>query len=256
MSETNPYEEDSSRPSDSSWKEQGEERILKDTQGVVFKRSLISLQGSLVLTNKRLLFIVGDRWKRDDGLPPLMSTSLSDMGTNQSDKEDSSSNDIPDNTNNFSIPLDRVESTVGRKGILKNTLFVRIRDQVTDELTTLEFNARVRPPSLEDPGNIDNWASWIEKAQTSTPEEFENTYGEKSTQPSGYFREGLDHMIMDLLDDEEWKGLFQMGEELSLRYNESIDVDEIESACKALVKQKLVEEDDMGEFFRKRTTEQ
>jgi lipoate-protein ligase A len=57
--------------------------------------------------------------------------------------------------------------------------------------------------------------------------------------------------VLDELGDNQWKGFFQISKDLREKYDISVDPDKLEGICQEMVKEKVLEQDKYGAFFRK-----
>lgn len=204
------------------------EATLKTMDGIIIKNGRNVQEGALLLTSRRLLFARGESIKGDSDLQRILH-----------------------NPEAFSIPLEQVASVSGNRGFLRPSLKVVWRNAPADQSTTkTEFMQKNGPRNLDDAKNaISEWGPIIERAAVSDvdPAEFQTN---SATEPAIDETE-LRTRVLEELDDKQWKGFFQIERDLREKYGDSIDPDALESCCSKLVKEKLVEQDKHGEFFKK-----
>jgi hypothetical protein len=220
------------------------EVVLREAQGVIFKSSLVMLEGNLVLTNKHLLFSVAKWFDDISRIEDRIDLDDTNLGT-----EDSDDNDDQKDSNNLSISLDSIVFAEGRKDLFRPSLLVTWHDDETNQTTRAEFIQKTKSLDVGSE-SISDWDSLIEQARASQISKIQN----ESSAQYNWWTDNLESRILAILEEVEWKGLFKIREELKQESNEDLDVDKIEASCKKLVAQKLVEQDAIGEFFRKRAS--
>lgn len=200
------------------------EKPVRTMINVVMKNGRSLKEGSLILTNKRLAFVTGK--------------------VNLADKDISST---LQGGNVSEIPLDNVAAVTGNRGILRPSLIVLWHNQPGDQNTTrTEFIQNYKPKNLEEVRNgINEWAPLIE--ENAIP----NEEGSNLESESKVSEKELRGRVLDELGDMQWKGFFQISKELREKYDISVDPDSLENVCHELAKEKLIEEDKYGAFFRK-----
>jgi hypothetical protein len=202
------------------------ETPLRTMINVICRNSRSVKDGSLILTNRRLAFVTGK----------LDTTDTKDISK------------ILQGGEVLEIPLDQVVNVTGNRGILRPSLNVVWRNQPgSDETTKTEFIQNYRPKNLEEARNgINEWVPFIEKA--AVPDD------EGSLQPTGepiVDEKELKSRVLDELGDSQWKGFFQISKDLREKYDISVDPDRLEGICQEMVKEKILEQDKYGAFFRK-----
>ncbi len=203
------------------------EAVLKTQDNVIRKNSRAVQEGALLLTNRRLVFAVG-----------------------KSAQEDADVQELLQERDAFAIPLEQIVTVSGNRGILRPSLNVVWHNLPGDPSTTkTEFLQKYRPANMEElKSAINEWVPLVEKAATSDMEAPEaQTKSVESTIDEGELRS----RVLEELGDMHWKGFFQIEKELDEKYGTSIDPDVLEACCAKLVKEKLVEQDKHGEFYRK-----
>ena len=204
------------------------ESLLKKHDNVIFRKNRSVQEGALLLTNRRLVFATGKSVRGDNDVQGILQGQ-----------------------DTYAIPLDQIANVSGNRGILRPSLKVTWHEQAGDLATTkIEFVQKNGPRTLDEVRNaISEWVPIIDQAARSEIE-IPELQIESSPQPVANERELRSH-VLDELGDMHWKGFFQMSRDLQEKYGTSIDPDALESICNKLVKEKLVEQDKHGEFFRK-----
>lgn len=203
------------------------EFVLKGMDSVVCRNSRSVQEGALVLTNRRLAFVQNETLGDDSGAQKILQ------------KRDL-----------FSIPLNQVVTVSGNRGIIRPSIKVVWHSLPGDPTSTkTEFTQKNGPRSLEEARNgIDQWVQLIEKAATS--DEVEPPKMNEGLEPNVDSGELKLH-VLEELEDMQWKGFFQIEKDIEEKYGGSINPDSLEATCDRLVKEKLIEQDKYGHFFRK-----
>ena len=142
----------------------------------------------------------------------------------------------------------------GNRGILRPSLKVAWHPQPGDPSTTkLEFVQKSSPRTLDDVRNaISEWVTTIDQAARNEIVAPELQAENPSIPVQLAINESeLRSRVLDDLNDMQWKGFFQISRDLDDKYGTSVDPDALENLCNKLVKEKLIEQDKHGEFFRK-----
>ncbi|HYB03530.1 MAG TPA: hypothetical protein VED17_03650 [Nitrososphaerales archaeon] len=207
------------------------ESVLRRQDNVIFRNNRSIQEGVLVLTTKRLVFASGKSIKGDGGVQ-----------------------DILQDRSAYAIPLEQIANVSGNRGILRPSLKVAWHPQPGDPSTTkLEFVQKSSPRTLDDVRNaISEWVPTIDQAARNeiVAPELQADTPSISAQPAINESE-LRSRVLDDLNDMQWKGFFQISRDLDDKYGTSVDPDALENLCNKLVKEKLIEQDKHGEFFRK-----
>jgi len=223
-----------------------DEAMLAQEQGVRMRKSgerqeleggLGELDGTLVLTNHRVIFVSTN--ERQDN---LKLDKLNVIQLVYSDVEELTS--IPKTGNNLFIPLPSITSVKGHFGRLERpSLEVKWRNGVEQGRVFVErLTGRSRRRNLND------WASVIERLKAGN---------QKLIQlPKIPAADTLDGKIMLILADMQKKGTFEIEQEVENRFNTQLDPDDVQAACKRLAGTGLLEEipDRSGDvYYRKRS---
>ncbi len=205
------------------------ENVVRTQENVICRNSLTILEGTLFLTNRRLVFVAGQEKPEDEDIQKML--------------------DRPDA---LSIPLDQVVTAAGNRGILRQSLNVVWHNPADSPSTTkTEFLQKNRPRNLAEAQNaINEWVLQIEDAAVSEVK----TEQEEMVQSSPSWDQ-LDSKVLESLGDMKWKGFFQLERDLEETYGASLDPDDLEASCIRLAKEKLIQQDKYGAFFKKLPTQ-
>jgi hypothetical protein len=160
-------------------------------------------------------------------------------------------NNVPNDPDNYSIPLRSIISAEGHRGVFRPVLKVQAYDY-SGQTVDYEFVTKIKSSSEEN--NVDGWAGII--SDLNDGKYSLNLSGVSVNAPPAAQQQQHDNDLQDrllvVLGDMQWKGLFMIEKELEDEYLERVDPDEIESLCQNLVRDVVLEVDDTGEFYRKR----
>jgi len=213
-----------------------------------FKKELESglggeLEGTLVLTNRQVIFVTTDEREDDLRISLGQRLGLGKMRLFYSDVEDLKT--IPREPGNLFIPLASISSVTGhgsRGGLERPSLEVKWAEggNKVSGIFIEVITGRSRKRNLND------WAPVIERLKAG---------GQKLVsipKPPGV--ETLEGKIMLILADMQRKGLFTIEDEVETAFKVKLDPDDVQTACEALASRGLVkcEPDSSGDmFFRK-----
>lgn len=198
-----------------------EELVETETQ-VMSRGSKAVVQGTLVLTNKRIALInPEDANQLSSGVERVLEKAQ------------------------LVIPIDSVDSVSGQRGILRTSLVVDWHSPKGGASTTkTEFIQRSRPPNQK---AISDWIPLIENQVWGESKE-----GQVSS-PTDLSE--LETRVLETFTSNGWVGYFQLTRELEEKYQTDIDPDDLDNVLAKLVKEKKVEKEKVGEFFRKVSSE-
>jgi hypothetical protein len=193
------------------------EALIESETQVMSKSGKKVLQGTLVLTNKRIALI-----------NPEDANQLSSGIDRALEKAQ------------IVIPIDSVDSVSGQRGILRISLIVDWHNPPGSAVTTkTEFIQRSRAPNQK---AINDWIPLIEN----------QVWGESKEEGFGPTDlSELETRVLDAFTGNGWVGYFQLSRELGEKYQTSIDPDDLDNVLAKLVKEKKLEKEKVGEFFRK-----
>jgi hypothetical protein len=190
------------------------------------------LEGTLVLTNQRLIFVCTNEQQDKVPLIRLVYSDVKDLAS------------IPRTDGNVFIPLTSIRSVKGHPGRLERPS-LEVKWQETSEV------GRVFVERLTGPGrrkNLNDWATVIERLKAGKqkivqlqPVPSENT---------------VDGKIMRVLADMQRKGTFEIEEEAEAQFETKLDPDDVQAACERLSTNGLLERfpDKSGDvYYQKRS---
>ena len=222
----------SSEHTQGSLSDEQEEVILAEEQGANMRSAGTSKEleaefgvglkeGTLILTNKRLIFVCTNEKGED-----LPVGYFGDHMLLYSEVEDLDS--IPEQAPNVFVPLEAA-SAVGRKGGLgRPSLRVAWKDKGgSHDLTFTETLTGRRKRNLND------WATVMENIKNGTQK--------LSGLPKVPSTESLKGKVMHVLADMQEKGLMEIEEAVEGEYGIDLDPDEVQAACDDLSSQHLLE---------------
>jgi len=196
------------------------------------------LEGTLVLTNHRLIFVCTNEQKDNVREGPGMVMRLV-----YSDVEDLAS--IPKTDDNLFIPLTSITTVKGHSGRLERPSLA-ISWHEADETRGRVFIERLTGRSRRK--NLGDWASTIERLKAGI---------QKITPlPQTSAPDSIDGKIMRVLGDMQRKGLFEIEEEAEKQFKIKLDPDEVQAACERLSKNGLLDRlpDKSGDtYYQKRS---
>lgn len=231
--------------------------MIAQEQGVLCKKGLIkSVQGTLVLTNLRLIFACGaeniESFDNQVDSKEPTSKKLSEETKNlaldlQSEggilvySDIDSLTSIPENPSNLFVQLSSIKSVSGHKGIagmpkLKVSWLERAETKETEFEQTITGGKK----------NLADWAEVIQSLKAGMLE--------LRSIPEPPSKDSLEGKVALVMGDMQEKGLFEIQEEVESRFKVDLDPDELERACENLVsKGYLIKEPDStgDDFYRK-----
>lgn len=197
-------------------------------------------EGTLVLTNRRLIFVTTNEKKEDLPEPSLLDP-WGKVALFYSDVEDLSA--IPIDPKNTFIPISAISSVSGHRGVVGPRL-----DVVWSEDGRKRFAAFTEELTGRRKRNLNDWAHIIGRLKSGTQTIIDL--------PPGPQADSLEGKAMGVLADMQEKGVMTIVGELSETFKQEFDPDEVEAACDKLSSQGLLERnpDSSGDvFYRKRS---
>ncbi|HUI00271.1 MAG TPA: hypothetical protein VLX56_01425 [Nitrososphaerales archaeon] len=193
-------------------------------------------QGTLVLTDRRLIYVHGGEKEED-----LRIGAFSQKRLFFADVEDLDS--VSMDAASLEIPIATIAGTAGKKvpGAAPK-LEVKWSDHGIQRVS--EFVQQVTGGSRKK--NLNDWAAVIDKLR--------NKKIKILPLPPAPSVDELEGKVLAALGDMQEKGLFTIEEELEGRYNVKLDPDDVESACEKLASIGLVKNVSAkgeGPFYRK-----
>jgi len=205
-----------------------QELILAQEQSVLSKSGLgKEIQGTLVLTNSRLLFVAATA----EDAPALGLSAVRFY----SDVEDL--NSVGQNPSNISIPLASILTPKGHAGMMTNpNLKIKYNDGSSEK--NAEFIQTITGGRKK---NLNDWAKIIEDLRNGKI---------KIKIPSWLpDKNSLESRIVDTLADLQEKGIFEIEAEIETKYKIDLDPDKVEEACNNLVSKGILEKE-AEDFYR------
>jgi hypothetical protein len=219
-----------------------DEIILAQEQSVIRKSdSGENVQGTLVLTNKRLLFLPANKEEELD--MNIAGLSRRSGMLRYADVEDL--NQIPNSPENLFIALHSIVHVSGSEGII-HPPNLKVNWNENGKGRHVEFSEEIIGGRKKD---LRDWAKVIDslrtgKLQISRPQ---NSLPDKDT---------LEGKILYVLGDMQEKGTLEIEEEVEHTFGVDLDPDQVEAACDKLVSQDFLDyiPDQSGDkFYRKRS---
>jgi hypothetical protein len=201
------------------------EIVLAEEQGVLFRISAgQEIEGSLVLTSKRLLFVVA---KQEEDMQFMGFTKRMRFA----DVEDL--NSIPQDPSNLLVSVDSIVEVKGSSGIV-HTPELKVKWMEAGKERGAEFvetliGSRILGGRKK---NINDWAKVIERIKSGQV---------KLVIPSNLpGRDTLEGRVLYVLSDYQEKGPLEIEEEVEKSFSVDLDPDAVEAACENLRKLGLV----------------
>lgn len=227
---------------------ENDEAMLAQEQGVVMREAGMKkelegqlggeLEGTLLLTNRRLIFVCTNEKGEDVRITPLRKMRLV-----YSDVEDLAS--IPASGPSLFIEIPSISSVKGHTGHVTRPSFeVKWQDGADEKgrVFVEHLSGRSRRKNLND------WATVIERLKTGKQKLI---HLPKSPGP-----DTLDGKIIRVLADMQRKGIFEIEEEAENQFKVKLDPDEVQAACDRLSNGGLVKRipDPSGDlYYQKRS---
>jgi hypothetical protein len=227
------------------------EVILAQEQGVVMRAGgrekeleagfgVGTLEGTLVLTNKRLIFACTE--EREEDLPGEAGLNPSGkIGLVYSEVEDL--NTIPSRGPNLFVPIEAVSSARGHEeGIERPSLMVAWYDKGTH---TAVFTETLLGKRMH---NLNDWAHIIEGLKKGTQK--------LASLPKPPSIDSLEGRIVHVLSDMQEKGVFEIEDAVETEFKVDLDPDEVQAVCERLASQGLLDRfpDSSGDVFFRRAS--
>ena len=223
--------------------EKHSEIILAQEQSVAHKAGFAKeVQGTLILTNKRLIFVAANQ--EMDFRVATVLTPGSMEHFRFADVDDLE--DIPDYPENLSIPLDEIEIDEGEEHFFENpTLKIKWLEDGTERKA--EFIADISNVGRKI--DLKDWAKTIDSLKNKT----KNISTPATIPPS---TDTLEGKILYILGDMQDKGVLEIEEQTEEHFKVELEPDEVEAACKrleALGFIDLVDNTSGDDFYRMRS---
>lgn len=194
-------------------------------------------EGTLVLTNTRIIFVCTD--EKGEDLP--IGYFIGDQLLLYSEVEDLDK--IPGRSPNIFIPLE-IASVKGHKGEFgRPSLEVSWRDK--DGAHNLVFTETLTGRRKN---NLNDWAPIIDKIKDGTQR--------LVALPKPPSTDSLEGKVMHVLADMQEKGVLEIEEDVEGEYKIDLDPDEVQSACDSLFSQSFLTRspDSSGDLYYRRVS--
>ncbi|HEV2137923.1 MAG TPA: hypothetical protein VGR53_03710 [Nitrososphaerales archaeon] len=230
---------------------QNDEVILAQEQGVTMRSAggakeleaefgVGTIEGTLVLTNKRLIFVCTNEEEED--LPGAALNPLSKFRLVYSEVEDLAS--IPTSSPNVFVPITSVSLVAGhRGGVERPSLRLTWKDNDGDH--TMVFTEGLIGRRKR---NLNDWVPIITNLKAGTQK--------LVPLPSPPSTDSLEGQIIRVLSDMQEKGVFEIEEAVETRFKVDLDPDQVQAACDKLASQGLLVRfpDSSGDVFYRRAS--
>ena len=223
--------------------QEGQEIILAEEQSVLNKTGFMKeTQGTLILTNKRLVFVAANQ-----ELDFRVSTIISPGSMEHfrfADVDDLKN--VPAYPENLSIPINEIEIEKGVEYFFENPhLKIKWLDRGSEKKAQFiaDINSTGRKIDLKD------WVKVIDSLKSGTL---------KITSPATHppNRDTLEGKVLYILGDMQDKGLLEIEEQAEEYFKLELGPDDVEAACQKLTTLGLVDkvESNSGDsFYRRRS---
>ncbi len=218
------------------------------------------VEGTLILTNKRLIFACGGEKEeslqieigKDEPLSQKVKDEIVNLeedlvGTGgpltYSEVEDLK--DISPDPGNIFIPILSITSVAGHKGFI-GLPKLKVTWEDGDKIKTTEFQEVLSGPSRAK--NLSDWAEIIEGLRS------ENIIIKRLPNPPS--KDTLEWKIAYIMGDMQDKGVVEIEEQVETKFKLDLDPDVVEMACNRLVETGYLDKitDEGGDdFYRKRS---
>jgi len=190
------------------------------------------LEGTLVLTNRQLIFVCTNEQQDKPSLMRLVYSDVEDLAS------------IPRTDGNVFIPLPSITSVKGHSGHLERPS-LEVKWQEASEVGRV-FVERLTGSSRR--RNLNDWATVIEKLKAG-----KQKIVQLQPPPS---EDTIDGKIMHVLADMQKKGAFEIEEQAEAQFKTKLDPDDVQAACERLSTNGLLERfpDKSGDmYYQKRS---
>jgi hypothetical protein len=236
-------------------------RIIRELPNMVCRDGLTLLGGTMVLTEQEITLANGTPIRgRIDLSSPAPDQDSSSVEINKDDKN---------NKKSISIPLESIESITYAMALGRPSLVFGWKDNTRafGKARRTEFIQRAGKGKERKEDRLVTWVPVIDEVKNAFLNPSQNGDDGDGEQQTGEEKEAatetqtvaapidttkLESEIVSVLDQKDWKGPFQIANELRDMYGGKYDFDLVETLCKKLAKDKAIEGDKAGEFFRRK----
>ncbi|MHB1909074.1 MAG: hypothetical protein ACYCQJ_09440 [Nitrososphaerales archaeon] len=242
--------------------EASQEIILAEEQDVIYKPTHLglkdSLEGTIVLTNKRLIFACGsekieefsNQATKNEPLEEKVSKESANLGMDlvggnapltYSDVQDLKS--IPPSEKNLFVPISSIQQIKGHSGFIGRPN-LKVRWQGEGKEYETEFQQILT--SSERKKKLSDWAGVIQKLKSGSL--FIQSL------PALPSTDTLEGKISYVMGDMQTKGTLEIEQEVEARFKVDLEPDDVERACAELASQKILDviDDGSGDLFYKK----
>jgi hypothetical protein len=217
------------------------EIILAQEQSVLCRRGPeTEYQGTLVLTNKRLIFATAN-------VEEDLNSNLPASGMRLRYAEVRDLDEIPPNPSNISIPLSGLEVEEGRERLIRKPR-LKVKWVEDQKKNAAEFVADIAGSGRK--RDLKDWSKVISDLKTG---KLKPQLPKAESPP----RDSLEGRILYIMGDMQEKGVFEIEKELEEKFQVTdLDPDEVDSACKKLAGEGFLEGfgDSSGDNFYKKSS--
>jgi hypothetical protein len=240
-----------------------DEMILAQEQSVVSKTSgrgqKADLEGTLVLTNKRVIFVSADQStegsaeiSHDESMGDKLAQETSNLGmsilggklrVSYSDVDDLGN--IPNDPNNLLVPISTIISISGHKGVIGMPNLKLSWRSSGGQIENGEFQQILTEGRRK---NLSDWAPVIERLKDGS---LSPRYPDQLPQ-----NDSVEDRIYYVMGDMQTKGDLQIEQETEKHFGVELEPDEVQGACDKLVSIGLLDKipDASGDnFYKKRS---
>lgn len=197
------------------------EIILAQEQSALYKVAMgREIEGTLVLTNKRLLFVVANKEEN------MGNVAIDSKAIRYADVDDL--NSVPADPSNLSIPLESILG-VDSQGKVIRTPEIKVRWRSGANESNAVFAQTLIGGRKK---NLNDWAKLIDDLRTG-----KRKISIPATTPA---RDTLEGKIFYILGDLQEKGPLEIEEDVEEKFSLDLDPDDVQAACDRLAKDGLV----------------
>lgn len=168
----------------------------------------------------------------------------------------------------ISIPLESIASMTFELAFGKPSLFLKWNESGRTFGRTRKIQFIQRGKSFPSGRRLSSWIPLIDELTsknetTNFEEEKENELviesegtpvafnSRRTTGPREIDSKKLEEELLGVLDQKEWKGLFQILKDIRDQYGSDYDFDDIEAICRKLTQRNVLLQDVAGDFYKK-----
>ena len=206
----------------------------KELRNIICKSGFIYLEGTLILTDKEIQFINAQTIQNNPPYLPAEHGAAKD--------HEILSFRAADELPSVTIPLESIESVKAEKSSGRPCITIRWQKDAGDRKTQF-----VQKEDWLGSDDINNWPGLIESNKRLRISQLQNSDSSINSLDSKH----LESLVLEVLNEKEWKGTFEIVEDIENRDGTKFDFDEIDDVCADMAARKLIEVDSSGGFYRK-----